>query len=240
MEPGQIPIIAGGDGSVAMVAAELLRAGPCTAPLGILPLGTGNIVAETVGIRTVEDALRAFRNPTVRRLDVLRTSSPIAPIALVSISAGFEGDFMHRYGSLRHLGRVAAAFAGIPLVGRCRMGIQLEVENKSLCRADEEVFSAGIYNTRSYAGRIVMSPDADPTDGVFEVVAYRRALDYWGSLAAAIAGRTHRPLTVVRQQCRTAMLSCDGPLQIDGEPLTPSQLRVTVDPLALPLLTLVR
>jgi diacylglycerol kinase (ATP) len=53
MEPGVVPVAAGGDGTVVSlleaIRDEARRSGRAMAPVGILPLGTGNDLATTVG-----------------------------------------------------------------------------------------------------------------------------------------------------------------------------------------------
>jgi hypothetical protein len=110
----------------------------------------------------------------------------------------------------------------------------LELEGENVLGAGDEVFSAGLYNTPFYAGGLVMSPDADVTDGAGEVAVYRTALAYVRATAAAL-GRSSRRSgpDVLRRRFGVARLESAGPLQIDGEPVAAGAVSVRMQPGAL-------
>jgi diacylglycerol kinase family enzyme len=64
-------IAVGGDGTVRTVATALLDAGR-DVPLGVVPWGTGNAFAYSLGVGTVEAALRAIRAGSYRRVEAAR------------------------------------------------------------------------------------------------------------------------------------------------------------------------
>jgi diacylglycerol kinase (ATP) len=67
-DPGDLVVAAGGDGTVKKVAT--LLAGRQT-PMAILPLGTANNVARSLGVRwSVEELVRALPSAVRRRIDV--------------------------------------------------------------------------------------------------------------------------------------------------------------------------
>ncbi len=90
-------VAVGGDGTAAEVANGLLRSGKARARLGLVPCGTGNDLARTAGVPTIEEALGALCAGTARNIDVIR------------ITCSARGKAAPRY---------ALAFAGVGIVGR--------------------------------------------------------------------------------------------------------------------------
>jgi len=90
------PIIAvGGDGTVHEVVSGLMAVQRHRPPLGILPLGTGNDIARSVGLRSGEDALKALERAHTRPLDLIRVdcleeSVSVTRFACLTASAGIS------------------------------------------------------------------------------------------------------------------------------------------------------
>jgi len=108
-----VPVAAGGDGTVGMVVAAVLEAGGAGRTVGLLPLGTANLLARDLGMRSVGAALEGLFAGTPRAVDVMRTDRGDAPVALVSLSTGFEGRFVARYDASRRYGRPIGALAAL-------------------------------------------------------------------------------------------------------------------------------
>jgi diacylglycerol kinase family enzyme len=233
LDPGVVPVAAGGDGTAGLLATALDRNG-AGAVMALLPLGTGNILARALGVGEPGQAFRALEQGAVRHIDVMRTSHPAAPLALVSISAGFEGRFLHRYAACRFLGRPLAALTA--LLGSLGQGasIGLELDGQAVIRPGDVPFTAGLYNTSLYAGGLVMLPGADPADGAGEGAVYQTAWAYGVALGAALRRVAPRPRAdVLHRRWRTAWIDCPGPLQIDGEPVAAREVSVWLEPRAL-------
>lgn len=238
--PGVIPVAVGGDGTVGLVAAALTADGRSDdTPLGILPLGTANILARTLGLADPGRALRALAMGRARRIDLMRTSRCEAPVALIGVSVGFEGRFIERYSALRGLGRpLAVLIAALGITG-ARSSITVEIDGKTL--GPRALVGAGLYNTPAYAAGVVMSPGSDPGDGVAETVLYRTRRAYLATVLDGIRGGSARPRPgVVRDRWRRARLDGPGPVQIDGEPHPPGPVSVHVAPGALTVLSPVK
>lgn len=234
LAPGGIPVAAGGDGTVGLLVAALHRNGMQDSAIAILPFGTGNILARALGVGDPRQAIRALEHGTVRHIDVMRTSHPAAPFALVSISTGFEGRFLSRYACLRRFGRPVGALAALSVAFGNGGPIALELDGDAVLRPDDGVFSAGLYNTRCYAAGLVMSPGADISDGWGECNVYRTARTYWATVGAALRGASRYPHAgVFRRRWRTAHIESQGPIQLDGEPVSGSAISVCMEPGAL-------
>lgn len=199
--------------------------------MALLPLGTGNILARALGVGDPLRAIETIEHGAVRSIDVLRTSHPAAPLALVSISAGFEGRFLERYAAWRSLGRPTAAFGALLTSLGKGAPIDLDVDGETVLGSGERPFSAGLYNTPFYAGGLAMSPEADLADGAGEAVVYHTWRAYGRALGAA-TGRAALPPSaeVLRRPWRRAHLATPGPLQIDGEPVGAGTVSVWIEP----------
>lgn len=234
LDPDTLPVAAGGDGTVALVAAALLRT-ERAGDLGLLPLGTANLLARELGLADPHRALRAIDDGRARRVDVMRTSLGAHPVALVSISAGFEGRFLQRYARRRRLGRAVAAVASLAALTGGNV-LSLTLDDDAVLSPPEPAFSAGLYNTRCYAGGLVLSPEADLTDGRGEAAIYPTASAYAAALGSALL-RRHSPWeSGKRRRWRTARIESDGPLQIDGETVPAGSVSVWMQPGALSIL----
>src|SRR4249919_2263072 len=70
VEPGPpLVVVMGGDGTVREAAAALLGR---ETPIAIIPVGTGNVLANALGIRGVKPGLEVIRSGQARRLDLGR------------------------------------------------------------------------------------------------------------------------------------------------------------------------
>ena len=222
-------VAVGGDGTANMVASALVHEGAGRA-MGVLPFGTGNAFAHSLGLGTTGRAVRALNGGRTRAIDVLRTDHGAMSLALVSVSCGFEARHIQRYTRLRRWTRpVAAAVALMTTAPRTSRGVRLTVDGQELVAADDAVYNAGIYNHRCYLGGWTVWPDADPGDGAAEVVVCRSARAYRRVLVRGL--RTAQPAISgdpAWMRCTRAVFESDGPLQIDGETVACSRIGVEV------------
>jgi len=92
-------IAAGGDGTVNEVVSGRLQSDPGRTPLGVLPFGTGNDVAQLLGIRSIDAFLTAFKADERRPWDVLSVRCGEATgdgprAALLFAAVGFASDLL--------------------------------------------------------------------------------------------------------------------------------------------------
>lgn len=230
LEAGELPVAAGGDGTINMLAGALHTLGRWDLCIGVLPTGTANLLARDLGLSRVEIAVQALVHGTPRPVDVMLTDRPDYPVALVSISAGFDGAFMDRYERGRRLGRPVGAFAGAS-AGLGRWKLDLVLDGEDVLGGLDAVTAAGLYNTRCYGPGATLSPGARPDDGVVEAVVFRSPAAYWGSFARAMVGGDSRPRSgVIRRTWRKATLRGEGRFQIDGERLAGGEVNAEVVP----------
>jgi diacylglycerol kinase (ATP) len=236
---GTVAVAAGGDGTANRVAQALLEADVTGCVLGVVPLGTGNAFAHSLGVGRIGPALEALAAGTIRRIDVMRTSHPDRPLALVSLSAGFEADFIQRYTRWRGRGRPLAAVAAA-LCGAARPAhtLRITLDGEPFVEPTHPVHNAGLYNLPCYAAGKVLWPDADGGDGRGEAVACRSRRRYWGVLLRGLSTAEARsrgdPLA---RRWRRAELAVDGPIQVDGETAPGWTGSAWIEERALPVLT---
>jgi diacylglycerol kinase (ATP) len=235
----EIPIAVGGDGSLNTLVTLLDERGELSRTVGVVPFGTGNAVAHTLGLRSAGIAMQALATLANMPLDILRTNAPHTPIALVSCSTGFESNFLARYAAVRYRSRQWAGWSALLLNVPKRMrGVSLVLDGVPWVTPDEVVHNIGVYNIPHYAFGKVMWRGMDANDGRAIAAVVTTPLSYWGLMArgtdAPVASvATSAPLGGVRTaRWQTAELSSPVALQIDGEATQLRSVMLRVDPRA--------
>lgn len=169
-------VLAGGDGLIHRVVNLLLPS--LAAPvLGLVPLGTGNDLARSLGIpRDPAAAVRLLREGEDRALDVGRArdagGGPTIHFANAAL-AGFGADIepspraKRRWGDRSYL---LAALRRLPSLSARRVRLEHDGEEREL-----DAYLIAVANGRFLGGGIPIAPGARPDDGRLDVVAVRRA-----------------------------------------------------------------
>ena len=236
----EVAVSVGGDGSFNALVRLLDSRGELSRTVGIVPFGTGNATAHTLGLRNAAVAFRALDGGATSAVDLMRTSVPAAPIALVSCSTGFESNFLERYAALRYTSRsYAGVSALVRNVSRRMRGVSLTVDGTAWVDPGELVHNVGVYNIPHYAFGKVMWRGMLADDGYAIAAAATSPLWYWNLIARGITapntedGEEHRMPGVRTIRFRTATLTSAQPLQIDGEAIEATEATLTVDARAL-------
>jgi diacylglycerol kinase (ATP) len=171
-------VAAGGDGTIRRLAEELLdkRILDKKYPIGLLPFGTANNIAKTLGLpEKVEDILERWKEENIMHVDVGKIHDlkkteffleafgfgvfPELMIAMKKRDHEEETPEQELIMAQQMLLDIVRAYPGttctITLDGVEHTG------NFLLCE---------IMNTRSVGPNLVLAPEADPGDGEFEVV----------------------------------------------------------------------
>jgi diacylglycerol kinase family enzyme len=235
----EIPVAAGGDGTASTVARELLALPGRHPPLGILPLGTGNALAHCLGLHSPQEALQSLSGNRVWDVDVMETSHAQAPLALLSISTGFEADFLQslQQGRGRSLA-LGALSAARRVAARRRSGASLTLDGIGWVDREERFYSLGLYNMTHFAfGRRVFN-EANMRDGLAEAAIAPTLGAYWRGLWHGIPlSSESTPAWTRSRQWRVALIDTPFALQFDGEPVAPGRFEIRVVPKALRLIT---
>ncbi|HEX5830370.1 MAG TPA: diacylglycerol kinase family protein [Gemmatimonadaceae bacterium] len=175
-DPGELVIAAGGDGTVAQVATRLERR---DVPLAILPLGTANNIARTLGIADEPLAVIAgLRDAERRRLDVGIARAPWGESRFVeAVGLGLFARLLAvADGADDAPGKHAPA--DDQLAHGLRALLRLLHEHRAHARritADGAELSGryllvAAMSIRSIGPRLMLAPDADPGDGALDLV----------------------------------------------------------------------
>jgi diacylglycerol kinase (ATP) len=163
-------VAAGGDSTVADVAAALVG---LPVPLAILPTGTTSVVAREFGLgATPEAAERHLQSPRTRPLTVFEAARRPS---VLCVGAGFDARVMANVSPLlkKLLGRVGYAWTSTKEWLTYEFP-RLEVEGLDAdgCPFRREATFLVAANTSRYAGDPILSPFADPSDDLLDVVLF--------------------------------------------------------------------
>jgi diacylglycerol kinase family enzyme len=163
-------IAAGGDGTISSVASSLRKS---DIPLGILPLGTGNVLASELGIPTNsrQAAKLLAGDYDLRLLDAIAVDDRSF---LLSVSVGISAITMHKTqaNSKRRFGKLAYVWTFISnVVGLSQHQFNIELDGKEkVIRASEIIaLNSGILGSRLFR----WGPNILPDDGYLDVCFIR-------------------------------------------------------------------
>lgn len=233
----QTVVAVGGDGTICEVAEGLYRAGGGV--LGVVPLGTGNDTARTLGIpRKLQAALAALRRPQVREVDLMQVGSRVVVNA---VGLGMLGAINVKAAGLKKVrGLAAYLLAALHTLARYQPpAVEVEADD---FRYTGPMTILAIHSGPTTGGGFRLAPGARPDDGVLDACLVEKLslAQRLPRLLAALRGtlggwRGSHPFTF-----RRLFLRSSSPLEahLDGNPwLVPAgELEVRVLPRALPVL----
>jgi YegS/Rv2252/BmrU family lipid kinase len=226
VEAGEVPVVMSGDGLIGAVGGALAGA---ETPLGIVPAGRGNDLARVLGIPDdPEGAVATIAAGHARQIDVGEANGRrFLGIASTGIDSEanrianetrfLRGNLVYAYGALR------------ALLGWKPVRFTIRVDEE---RVRFTGYSVSVANNRAYGGGMFIAPDADLSDGEFDIVTIGEGgkLHFLGNLPKVFKG-THVEEDEVRVfRAPHLELSASRPLAVyaDGEHLTnlPASLRL--------------
>ncbi len=232
-----VVVAAGGDGTISEVLDGLVRAF-FSGALGILPLGTGNDLARTLGIPTpLEAAMAAIRADRRRRLDLLHLTGPDG-LDRYGINASVGGLASEVTSELseatkRLLGPLAFVASSLLRVGEIRVH-EVDVRWDDAAAERHQAVALVVANGRTAGGGRHLAPQANPEDGLLDVVLVHpgTAVAYADIAARLVAGDYTRHPGVIHRQARRLALTADPPMafNLDGEPVAATPLHFEAAP----------
>ncbi len=231
-EEFQLVVAAGGDGTVAEVMAAAYRQAP---PVGIVPMGTANIVARELGLPTGRRVALRFaleRYPRHRAVDLARVNDRYSVLAA---GMGFDVMIMrHTPPRLKSwLGRFAYFLTGaywLPGAPAFHCTIRADGVISSLEAVIVLVANAGMLGASPFR----FGPGIAIDDGWLDLCVYRpRTLAGRGGVLWAIAtSRQARRGDILLQKVRSVEITSPDVSwhQIDGEVHRGNALRVEILP----------
>jgi YegS/Rv2252/BmrU family lipid kinase len=218
----ELVIACGGDGTV-MACATALAGGEV--PLGVLPLGTGNLVAANFDIPTdLDEALEIALVCRRRRIDVgAFDDDRFVIMAGMGIDAAMLRDTDPKL--KRWIGPLAYVVGAARNLRRPRYGYTLRLDGGApITRAGQGVL---VGNLGKLQGGLPALPDAVPDDGLFDIAVIRtRNLADWAAVVGRALLRRRQPRPLVETfRARTVELHCERPQPVerDGDPVDPRQ-----------------
>jgi len=235
-----VVIAHGGDGTAMDVAAGLVGTG---LPLGLLPGGTGNVLAGNLGIgRSFTAAADVIAAGVTRAIDVGRLSTAAGSrYFAVNCAAGFAADLMAET-QQRHkrvFGVAAYVARAVAMVGDLvRAAARIEVDGTVHEGHAATVIVANCGDI--VPGVLPLGAGIAPDDGIFDV-AVIDATSYASALRLTWRLLLRRPgadAGITFYRGRSVRVSCepDLPVEADGEALGTTPMTVELVPRALTVL----
>ncbi len=227
-------VAAGGDGTVCEIVEGLYRTG--VGRLAILPLGTGNDAARTLGIPLhLHDAVRTAVTGRTRRVDLLSVDGRVV---LNAIGAGLTGEINRRAAAIKYIRGIGVyvVTAAASLFSYHAPRVRLDVDGRSW---EGTMTMLAVHNGPTTGGGFRLTPAARPADGLLDVclVEGMGALRRLRRLIAGLQGRLGRMPGTIELQTDAFELSFDVPIPVhlDGNQweLRPPHVRFSVLPAAL-------
>lgn len=222
-------VLGGGDGTINLALDALME---IDKPLGILPLGTANDLARSLGIpKQINRAVEVITSGHQRRLDAARANG-VSFINAIGVGLGpqmtreLDDDAKARLGVLAYLQGLVRA---------------LERQDAFSARAqcddyirDGEFIQVTIANGIHYGGGMTIADDAKLDDGLLDVVLVTRQ-SRWSLFNSALrlkTGLTQAADNLIHWRCREVNIETRSVMDVsaDGELLTRTPLECRVIP----------
>ncbi|MFE4226367.1 diacylglycerol/lipid kinase family protein [Arthrobacter sp. NPDC056886] len=237
-----VVIAAGGDGTVRCVAEVLAGTGT---PMGLVPLGTGNLLARNLGADITDPLSACFDvlNGSDRSVDVVKATldrSDDEQVFLVMAGLGYDAAIMADTVDVLkdRMGWLAYVEAGIRKLPGKPVKARISVDGGEPVR--RRIRSVMVGNCGRLMGGIEIFPEAKPDDGVLDLLILSpRGRLGWLGVIAGIFGRNknkNETESVDYFQGKTAEITLEREqeFQLDGDHLgTGKHLAVTLEPDAL-------
>jgi diacylglycerol kinase family enzyme len=229
-DPGELVVVAGGDGSIKKVALAIAGRG---IPMAILPLGTANNIAKSLGaLGSVSELIAGWRRAERRRLTVGTVTTRWGSMRFVeSVGVGVFTELVTRGAS--EVSQGATGLTGHEIdrallllqrivAERAPRLRQLQLDGSDL---SGDYLLVEVMNMPLVGPNIPLAPGADYGDEQLEVVTVgereRRVLaDY---IRARLSGGAAPPELIVRRATRVAMRASPVELHVDDEIWHPEQ-----------------
>lgn len=229
-------VVAGGDGTVRAVTEAMAGSG---VPIGLVPAGTGNLLAKNLGLPLdQEDAIVVAVNGEPQDIDLVRMvvdgrTDEVHRFAVMA-GIGFDARLMARTNDAlkRMMGTAAYVVSAVPELLAKPHRVQISVDGIKQVRGNAVLTVMG--NVPSIGGNVRLIPDADPTDGRMEmIVGSPTGLSSWARMATRVLTRIGADRSLERYAGRSMSVRVDEPMpfELDGDTVGEgSSFEAEVDP----------
>jgi len=228
--------LGGGDGTIRQAAASLANTG---IRLGILPFGTGNTLAQELGIPLDPKAAISFmaNQAAPRRIDIgLFNDLYFVNSVSLGLSAAIAEELKTR--DKASLGKLAYFPAVLKAVSEAQ-SLEMRVVTEDF-EFDGRIVQFVAASTGRHAGSFFVTPDASIDDGLLSayIVQMKEGVEVL-SYGAALATGTHTLMeNVLSTECRRISLELHHPTQfvLDGDIFSAQKAEISIVPGALTVL----
>jgi YegS/Rv2252/BmrU family lipid kinase len=214
-------LVCGGDGTVREVCAELAGTG---IPVGIVPAGTGNLLARNLGIPLyIRSAIDVALNGQDRAIDLVDVSGDGIEDThfMVMAGMGFDAALMEGVNDeiKARVGWLAYVISGLRslMFPAVRFEVQIDDEEPTVHRARTVV----VGNVGHLQAGMPLLPDAAIDDGLLDVVIlHPQRFVSWIPLAVRVLSRATKTDELINRMTGQRVVlraSTDTPRQLDGD-----------------------
>jgi YegS/Rv2252/BmrU family lipid kinase len=220
-EAVDLVLVAGGDGTVRVVCAELAWSG---IPVGVIPAGTGNLLARNLGIPLdLDEALERILDGRDRRIDLVMVhgdgldTDRFAVMAGLGLDAAIISDAPPQLKA--QFGWTAYLVSAAKNINHPSVRVRITLDDQP--PLERRARTVVIGNVGTLQANLALLPDARPDDGVIDVVVIApRRVTQWPRLFLRVATRqkkTDLSLERFTAQRVEILTLVDVARQLDGD-----------------------
>ena len=227
-------VTAGGDGTVRAVATRLVASGQNgkKVALAIVPMGTANNIGNTLGIEaSPQEIIRDLQSAHKYTLDIGFVRAPWGDSYFIeAFGCGLFADLLTDYNPEEGKSVMRALdTVGDVLADYDPQQWQLSLDGQDLSGS---YIAVEVLNMKATGPRLKLAPDADPTDGLFDVACVLEPDDvtFWDYLTNLVTDDFNELDNVSILRGKKLELRWDGfPVHLDAE-LRPERVTELDDP----------
>ncbi len=239
----------GGDGIIHEVVNGLMKIDDASRPaLGIIPVGTGNDYARTLGIAINHpiEALKQLTHAKPRKIDVGLLQTDVEKrYFMQTLSFGIDAAIAHdttkrRASGTKSRGENLFFTSGLKLFSKARKGWPCKVVFDDTDTAEFQDIVFAIHIGPTYGGGFKITPHADPTNGKFAICHNisipRLVITTLLTFLSIKAGNHVKSKMLTLREARKVQINFVNevaPVQVDGEEVEGTEFIATVVPAAL-------
>lgn len=227
VDGADLVIVCGGDGTVREVCAELAGTG---IPVGIIPAGTGNLLARNLSIPLyIRSAIDVALNGQDRAIDLVEVSGDGIEDThfMVMAGMGFDAAIMEGVNEdvKKKIGWLAYVWSALKSLMFPAVKIDVSVDDEPFSRHRARTIVVG--NVGYLQAGMPLLPDAAIDDGTLDVVILhpKRFLSWLPIVWRVLAKRSRTDETLDRMTGRKVVIraAVDTPRQLDGDSIGPGR-----------------
>jgi YegS/Rv2252/BmrU family lipid kinase len=224
-ESGRVSLACGGDGVIGAVARGCSQG---DGVLALVPGGRGNDFARALGLPVdTDEAIEVALSGVERRID-LGSGNEVSFCCIAS--CGYDSDANRIANELSGNGSLDYVRAAIKALINWRPAqFTLVLDGRE---REFSGYSVVVANTMAYGGGMKIAPDADPADGMFDVVTIEDSskLVFFLRFPLVFAGKHTGSKVVKVERARTVEIKADRDFVVyaDGDPLCSLPAKIEV------------